>query len=248
MVIQNKDFWEKDNIISTQNVVKHIADFEHFMFENAVERYKKIGIIENIKIFGCGTGREINGIFKFFNPKKILASDISANMISKCNENLIDWGIDHVTETEVGNAVLFNKKNNEFDLVTILNSMLTYVPNKKDRLTIFKNALQILKPKATLIGTVHNQEGTLKKSLYFRFRKLFSVFLGDKVGNRKTGFKGFKVSGYYYDKNTLINDLKVTGFENIEVFSLEEYYLKQKNIVYNRKTGYNNLIFIASRS
>ena len=248
MVIQNKDFWEKDNIIATQDIVKRMSDFELFMLQKALERYQDIGSIQNIKIFGCGTGREIFGIFEFFNPKSIVATDISANMISKCNENLKLWNISEFTTTEVGNAKEYNKKNNEFDLVTILNSMLTYVPEKKDRLAIFENAFKILKPKATILGTVHNQEGTLKKSLYFRLRKIFSVFLKDKVGNRKTGFKGFKVSGYYYDKETLINDLETSGFKNIEVYSLEEYYKIFKNKTYDRKTGYNNLIFIGSKS
>ena len=247
MIIENKDFWEKDNIIATQNVVKHIADFEQFMFKTAKERYSKFGSIENIKIFGCGTGREIKGIYDFFKPKNILASDISSNMIAECIKNLELWQISDYTKTLICDATAFNENENEFDLVTILNSMLTYVPQRKNRLTIFKNALKILKPNGVIIGTVHNQEGTFKKSMYFKLRKVFGLFLGDKVGNRQTGFKGFSVSGYYYDKKTLIKDLEESGFKNIEVYSLEEYYDQQKNIKYNRKTGYNNLIFIANK-
>ena len=86
MVIQNKDFWEKDNVIATQDIVKRMADFEIFMLEQANKRFHNFGTIQNIKIFGCGTGREIFGIADFFKPKKIVASDISANMISKCQD------------------------------------------------------------------------------------------------------------------------------------------------------------------
>lgn len=244
MKIENKDFWEKDTIIKTQEVLKQASDFEIFMFEKAKIRYQSK--VDIIKIFGCGTGREIESIADFYKPSRIVASDISENMISKCQENLKLWNIDSITETVVGDATQYNKEIETFDLVTILNSMLTYVPLRKNRLTIFKNSFQILKPKATLIGTVHNQVGSPAKTYYFKLRNLFSFILGERAGNRNTGFNGFKVPGYYYNKKGLIKDLKVSGFENIEVYSLEEYY-KLHNAVYNRKTGYNNLIFIATK-
>lgn len=246
MKIENKDFWEKNDIIATQEVLTSISDFEHFMFEKSRKRYQKEGKIDHVKIFGCGTGREINGIAKYFNPTTIVASDISENMIDKCNENLKVWNIDNITTTLVGNAKDFNKVTDKFELVTILNSMLTYVPLKKDRLTIFKNAHQILVSEGILVGTVHNQVGTLAKTLYFKFRSVLSVFLGEKVGNRNTGFKGFKVEGYYYTKNGLVADLKKSEFRDIEVYSLEEFYTLNGSS-YNRKKGYNNLIFIASK-
>jgi SAM-dependent methyltransferase len=246
MKIENKDFWEKEDIIATQQVLQKASDFENYMFEKAQERSESHNKIESIKIFGCGTGREIESIAEFFNPKKIVASDISENMMSKCRENLKKWGLSEITETVVGDAKEFNKVSDAFDLVTILNSMLTYVPYRKDRLLIFTNVRKILKPNATLIGTVHNQVGSPTKTLYFQIRGIFSFILGDKVGNRNTGFNGFSVPGYYYNKKGLIKDLSVSGFNNIEVYSLEEYY-KIKGLDYNRKKGYNNLIFIASK-
>ncbi len=246
MKIENKDFWEKDQIISTQDIQKNAADFELFMFQEAQQRYKDNGKMKEIKIFGCGTGREIGAVANFYNPDRIVASDISENMINKCRANIVEWGIDSITETQVSNAVLYKGTKNTFDLVTLLNSMLTYVPKRSDRLTIFKTSLEILKPNASLIGTVHNQVGTPLKTFYFRIRSLFSLILGETVGNRNTGFKGFKVQGYYYSKKGLQRDLEAVGFKNIEIYSLEEYYLKN-NQTYNRKKGYNNLIFIATK-
>lgn len=246
MKIENKSFWERNDIIATQEVLKLISNFEQFMFEKSLKRYDKIGKIKHIKIFGCGTGREIKGIATYFEPSKILASDISENMIEKCKQNLKKWNIDAITKTVVGDAKDFNKVTSEFELVTILNSMLTYVPLRDDRLTIFKNAHQILVPEGILIGTVHNQVGTLAKTFYFKLRSFFSFCLGDKVGNRYTGFKGFKVAGYYYSNKGLIKDLKESGFNNIEVYSIEDYYALDGR-KYDRKKGYNNLIFIGSK-
>lgn len=246
MKIENKNFWERKDVIATQEVMKSISDFEHFMFETSLKRYDKTGKINHIKVFGCGTGRELDGIAKFYKPSTIVASDISGNMIEKCNENLKVWNIDAITSTIVGDAKDFNKVSDEFELVTILNSMLTYVPVHQDRLTIFSNARQILVQDGVLIGTVHNQVGVLAKTLYFRLRGFFSFFLEEKVGNRDTGFKGFKVSGYYYTKKGLIADLKISGFRNIEVYSIEDFHAMNGR-VYDRKKGYNNLIFIATK-
>jgi SAM-dependent methyltransferase len=245
MKIENKDFWENETIIATQRL-KKVADFEQFMLDRAKVLYANFGAIKNIKIFGCGSGREIESIADFYKPTKIVASDISENMIAKCKENLKLWNIDNITETVAVNATEYNKVFDNFELVTILNSMLTYVPEKKDRLSIFKNSLQILKSKGVLIGTVHNQEGVLVKTMYFKMRNLFSFILGERVGNRNTGFNGFKVPGYYYSKKGLINDLNECGFKDIEVYSLDEFYAKY-NIAYNRKKGYNNLIFVANK-
>lgn len=243
MKIDNKAFWEKEDIIATQRL-KKLANFEQFMVERAKELYKDFGTIKKIKIFGCGSGREIESIADFYQPTQIVASDISENMILKCNENLKLWNIDSITETVAINATQYNKLVENFELVTILNSMLTYVPEKNDRMSIFQNSFKILKQNGILIGTVHNQEGVIAKTIYFKIRNWFSFILGDKVGNRNTGFNGYKVPGYYYSKKGLINDLNQTGFRNIEVYSLDEFYAKY-NIHYNRKKGYNNLIFIA---
>lgn len=246
MKIENKNFWEKNDIIVTQDTTVSILDFEHFMFEESVKRYSKFGQIKEIKVFGCGTGRELKGIVNHFNPSQITASDISENMIKKCNENLKIWNIDSIVTTSSGDAKNFDKVSDKFHLVTILNSMLTYVSLKKDRLKIFANAHKILIDQGVLIGTVHNQVGTPAKTLYFKLRNIFSFFLGDKVGNRNTGFKGFKVAGYYYTKKGLLDDLNQVGFRDIEIYSVEEYYaLNGKK--YNRKKGYNNLIFIATK-
>lgn len=246
MKIENKAFWEKETIIETQDVSKSISNFEAFLFEKAKERYSKIAEIKVVKVFGCGTGREIKSINDLFQPTQIVASDISENMILKCIENLRLWNIDNKTETLVCDAFVYDKDENQFDMVTLLNSMLTYVPERKKRLGIFKNALQILKKDAVLIGTVHNQVGTRNKTLYFKLRGLFSFILGNKVGNRNTGFHGFKVPGYYYTKKGLHKDLIEAGFNEVEIYSLEEFSLLMGG-KYNRKKGYNNLIFIGSK-
>lgn len=246
MKIENKEFWEIENVIEVQDKNKAATNFELFMFEKAKELFASTGVIKTIKIFGCGTGREVEQIASFYKPSQIIASDISENMIEKCKENLKEWKIDSITEAIVINAKDYNKVENKFDLVTILNSMLTYVSEKKDRVEIFKNSYQVAKPSGVLIGTVHNQEGSLLKTVYFKVRNLLSFYYGDKVGNRVTGYNGFEVQGYYYNKKELIKDIQSAGFKSVEVYSLEEYYALY-NITYDRNKGYNNLIFIAQK-
>lgn len=245
MQIENKEFWEISNVIEVQDRDKEASGHELFLFDKVKAIFGSINSVNNVKIFGCGTGREVNQIAKFFNPSKIVASDISKKMIEKCNENLQTWNIKEITETKVINAKDY-KSESIFDLVTILNSMLTYVSEKKDRTQIFNNAYQILKKNGVIIGTVHNQEGTFLKTTYFRLKNLFSFYYGDKVGNRMTGYNGYKVEGYYYAKQVLFQDLQNASFKNIEIYSLDEYH-QLIGFKYNRKKGYNNLIFVAQK-
>jgi hypothetical protein len=50
MKIENKDFWEIDNVIEVQENMKKSAEFEIFMFKKAKEIYSKVGDIKSIKI------------------------------------------------------------------------------------------------------------------------------------------------------------------------------------------------------
>ncbi|MEO0038469.1 MAG: Demethylmenaquinone methyltransferase [Bacteroidota bacterium] len=246
MHIENKDFWEKENVIESQNIIKNSSDFELFMMEKAKQLYAVFGTIQKIKIFGCGTGREIESIAQFYQPSQIVASDISKNMIAKCDENLKLWKLNSITETLAIDAIEYNKVSNSFELVTFFNSMMTYVISKQDRITIFNNAYQILKPNGVVVGTVHNQEGTFLKTMFFKIRNIFSFIYGEKAGIREINFHGYKLKGYYYTKKELLQDIQKASFRNIEIYSLEEYH-QLKNSKYNRKKGYNNLIFIAQK-
>lgn len=246
MKVENKEFWESEKIIATQD--KEIAysnDYEVYLYEKAA-KYLKTKTELSAKIFGCGTGREIPEVITHIGVSKVVASDIAENMIKKCNENLKNWSLLDKVTTHVGNATEYNSNKVSFDVVTIMNNMMTYVIDKNDRNLIFKNAFEILNSHGCIIGVVHHQKGTPQKSLFFFFRRLFKPFLKHEVGYRLTGFKGLKFGGHYFSKKELEQHLKDSNFKNIEVISLSEFY-RQKNVPYNRLKGYNNLLFFATK-
>ena len=246
MKIKNKAFWEKEEIINTQDKIKNASIYEKFLFKSAGERSNGLDNIKAANIYGCGTGRDIKVVDDYFEPEHITASDISENMIKGRIENLKEWNIKATVETHVANAAEFQVKENSFDLVTLLNSMLTYVALRENRLKIFKNAFNSLKPNGVVVGVVHHQVGRPAKTWYFKLRGLFSFILKDKVGNKLTGFNGYKIPGYYYDKKWLTKDLNETGFKDIEVYSLEEFF-KNVGKQYDKNKGYNQLIFVATK-
>ena len=248
MKIENKDFWEREDIIHTQDKsVGNTSNYEAYLFEKTKNYFDNLNItVKNAKIFGCGTGREINGILRFMPIDKILATDISENMISKGKKNLITWNLEDKVTMKVADTITFKAEENSFELVTFMNNMLNYINDKQNRTTIFKNTFSILKPNGVMIGVVHNQVGTLQKTIYFFLRRILKPFLKDEPGNRITGFHGFEVGGYYFTKRDLYKQLLDNGFKDIEIKSLSEYY-KEINLEYNRFKGYNNLIFFATK-
>lgn len=246
MKIKNKAFWEKKEIINTQDKIKNASIYERFLFKTADDRLNELSKIKSVNIYGCGTGRDIKVIDDYFNPDVIVASDISENMIKGCLENMKEWDIQADVKTYVANAVDFDAPKDTFELVTLLNSMLTYVALRENRLEIFNNAYNSLKQGGVVVGTVHNQVGRPIKTWYFKLRGLFSFILKEKVGNKLTGFNGYKIPGYYYNKKWLIKDLNQTGYKDIEVYSLEEFF-SNVGKAYDKNKGYNQLIFVATK-
>ena len=249
MKIENKDFWEREDVIHSQDKsVGNTSNYEAYLYEKVKDYFNKInGSIKNAKLFGCGTGREIKGILNYLYIDAILATDISENMIKRGVENLKTWNLQNKVVLKVADATTFSAKADSYQLVTLMNCMLTYVKDRKDRYAIFNTAHSILVPNGVLIGVVHNQVGTPHKTIYFLLRRLFKPFLKNEPGNRVTGFYGFDVGGYYFTKNDLQQHLSDAGFKNIEIKSLAEYS-KEINIKYNRLKGYNNLLFFATKS
>lgn len=246
MKVQNKDFWEFDEVIGTQDrPVPSSSDYEVYLYEKAAAHLKSAPA-PKAKIFGCGTGREIPEVLRHVNCESAVATDISANMIKKCNENLAAWGVADRVQTMVTDAASFKAPPKSFDVVTIMNSMLTYVVSRDERYKIFENSHQLLSDHGMLIGVVHHQIGSPLKTLYFLLRKIFKPFLATEVGFRHTGFKGYKVEGYYFSEKDLRKHLVDTGFRNIEITSLAEFYAR-KNFKYDKLKGYNNLIFSATK-
>ena len=248
MKIENKEFWEREDIIYSQDkTVADTSNYEAYLYEKASNYFSKKNIkVTYAKVFGVGTGREIHGILKYISIDKILATDISVNMIKKGIENIKNWNLQTKVTMQVSDATTFVAPKESFELVTLMNCMLTYVKDKKDRYKIFKTTYDILQPDGVLIGAVHNQVGTPQKTTYFLLKKILKPFLKNEVGSRVTGFNGFDVRGYYFSEKDLYNHLHDNGFKNIEIKSLSQYY-KEVNIKYNRLKGYNNLIFFATK-
>lgn len=248
MKIENKDFWEREDVIYSQD--KHMtstSDYEMYLYEKAKDYFSKMNIdIKNAKAFGCGTGRELHGIIGTLSPGKILATDIAENMIRKAELNIKEWGFEDKVTLGIADATQFSGEKESYELVTLMSCTLTYISKKQDRYKVFKTSNDILKPNGCLVGVVHNQVGTPQKTAYFFLRRLLKPFLKNEVGNRTAGFYGFDVPGYYFSKKDLYDHLKDNGFKNIEIKSLSELY-KEKNQEYNRLKGYNNLLFFATK-
>ena len=248
MKIENKEFWEREDVIYSQDkTVENTANYEAYLYEKAVAYFQAQQIsIHQAKVFGCGTAREVKGLLGFMDIQKIYATDISENMIAKGRENIQRWGFSDKVTLGVQDAVTYTAPEATYELVTLMSCILTFVATQKERYTLFQMVHRILKPNGCLLGVVHNQVGTPQKTFYFWLRRLFKPLLRNEVGNRNTGFYGFNVKGYYFSKAGLYDHLKDNGFKNIEIKSLSELY-KEMGIPYNRLKGYNNLIFFATK-
>ena len=75
MKIENKDFWEREDIIYSQDkTVGDTSNYEAYLYEKASNYFKEKHIkINNAKVFGVGTGREIHGILKYLSIGRVIS-------------------------------------------------------------------------------------------------------------------------------------------------------------------------------
>ena len=61
MKIENKEFWEREDVIYSQDkTVENTANYEAYLYEKAVAYFQAQQIsIQQAKVFGCGTAREV---------------------------------------------------------------------------------------------------------------------------------------------------------------------------------------------
>ncbi len=111
-----------------------------------IKRLRKLSTLPSNKIvleIGCGTGNGSKLIKKYFQAKKIYASDLDKRMIEIAKKK----NSDTLISFEVQNATKLKYKSNSFDAIFDL-GVIHHIPNWKDSL---KELKRVLKPKGQLI-------------------------------------------------------------------------------------------------
>lgn len=111
-----------------------------------IKRLKKLSNLSPNKTvleIGCGTGNGSKLIKKYFQAKRIYATDLDKRMIDIAKKENNDKSISF----EVQNATKLKYKNNSFDAVFDL-GVIHHIPNWK---TCLKELKRVLKPKGQLI-------------------------------------------------------------------------------------------------
>jgi ubiquinone/menaquinone biosynthesis C-methylase UbiE len=168
-----------------------------------VSRIKSPETINSILEIACGTGRVTRQLRERFNPPvKLVATDISADMLSVAQSTLNDPSI----EFGIADAQALSFADNSFDLV-VFQYGLMFLPDKKKGLS---EALRVLKPGGRFIATTWDKtENTPLLNLLFN-QIILPNFQPEDNKRLLTPFS-------LHDPVILTEWMQETGFKHTEV-------------------------------
>ena len=180
----------------------------------AIEISKRIdaSLVQFALEIGCGTGRVTRHLRRIISSaSKLVASDISEDMLTVAKEKLKELDIDW----QVIDAQQLPFDNNCIDLV-VCSFGYMFVP---DKLKAFAEAYRVLKPGGMLIFSTWDKLELNGAS--YAYRKIVKKFLGDSLPD------SYKLPFSMNDQAAIKRMLKETGFSKIAIESVDKVSISQ---------------------
>jgi ubiquinone/menaquinone biosynthesis C-methylase UbiE len=161
----------------------------------------------------CGNGRNIIDFHQKF--KKIIAIDLSSNLLKIIQKKLEEKGIDNIEliHTNVGDITL---EDNSVDNVIFIAS-LHNIKGRRNRIKSLKEIKRVLKKDGKALISVWSREQDKFRN-YFKDKKIGD---SEEFGDIEIYWKqhGLDVPRFYhlYSKEEFIEDLEQSGFKIIEI-------------------------------
>ena len=180
----------------------------------AIEISKRINasLVQFALEIGCGTGRVTRHLRNILPPaSKLVASDISEDMLTVAKEKLKELDIDW----QIIDAQQLPFDNNSIDLV-VCSFGYMFVP---DKLKAFAEAYRVLKPGGMLIFSTWDKLELNGASC--AYRKIVKKFLGDSLPD------SYKLPFSMNDQAAIKRMLQETGFSKIAIESVDKVSISQ---------------------
>lgn len=246
-ITSNEQFWTLPSSVKDQTYTEpHLRWSEQYLLDYAVrtlnDRFGEVGLVH---VVGCGTGRELPAIRKACPAARIVASDISPDMLDACRAGLNEWTRPPNITLKCSPAHLLSPADGLADLVVTFNNMLTYVTPASEREITFDAFRRVLRPHGLLIGVVHHRWGRVSKSLGFLVQQVMNTLglsrqeLGDRIG----GPSGTSIRMHYFTAAELRKLLSGASFNPEKVISLAALS-RENGRRYKTLSSSNNLLFI----
>jgi ubiquinone/menaquinone biosynthesis C-methylase UbiE len=163
--------------------------------------------VQNALELSCGTGRLTRHLRRsLFPATKLIASDLSADMLAIAKKNLADQKIDW----QVIDAQALPFEDNRFDLVVCYFGYML-MPDKQKA---FAEAFRVLKPGGMFVmATWDKLENNESSSV---FRTILKKYLGNAIP------ESYKLPFSLYDSNEISSLLKQAGFKDVLVRRVEK--------------------------
>lgn len=238
----HKELWNLEALVNEYNIENPLLTWpEVYLIEKAKTFLREP--VTDILCVGVGGGREVLPLHNEFKTALIYANDIAAKMIEKAEKNFEQWDIASQTKTLVCPVSEIEIDVPAFQLITCFNNVSSFILPHKNREQSFKKMYELTTVNGVIIGMVHHIYSTPLRTVYFLFRWAVSPLLKSSYGDKKVGRTNQKYYAHYFSKKELNALLQNAGYAQVHILSLEAYY-QLTGRKYNRRKGWNNLIFL----
>jgi SAM-dependent methyltransferase len=228
--MEHSEYWNLEEIVNDQKVAWGLFKYESYLLKQLeLDSQGKLFI----RIVGCGSGRELLPLMKFFPNAYFICEDVAIKMIEQAK--ILVGENTRVEFNVVSISQMKNNPKDKYDLCICFNSVLNYLCPHQERIIAFSNIYESLKPDGYLLGVVHNAYDTWPKTIYFLFREIL-MFNSKNKYERRTG--NFSIIN-------LINKVESININYFTRKSLKEYIVKFKLITLFDMKEFNQKVLIA---
>lgn len=150
----DKTIAKKDEVRNMFNSIAHRYDFLNHFLSFGIDYYWRRRVLKIVKaikpesVLDIATGTaDLAILVSKAKPKQIVGIDISASMLQKGKEKVLDRGLDSLINLEIGDAENLHFKDNSFDIAMVSFGVRNFENLEKG----LKEISRVIKPNGKLI-------------------------------------------------------------------------------------------------
>jgi demethylmenaquinone methyltransferase / 2-methoxy-6-polyprenyl-1,4-benzoquinol methylase len=215
----DKTIAQKDEVRNMFNSIAHRYDFLNHFLSFGIDFYwrrRVLSIVKKLKpesVLDIATGTaDLAILISKVNPKKIIGIDISASMLQKGKEKVLNKGLANLINLEIGDAENLDFDDDSFDLAMVAYGVRNFENLEKGLSEIYR----VLKPNGNLIILEFSKPPKFPiKQLYSFYSFKILPFIGKLVSSDASAYTYLPESVAHFPAYDDFNKiLKGCGFKD----------------------------------
>ncbi len=217
------DFWNQTSQVAAFSGSPGALAYETALIATSAELAATSGPVDDVRVVGVGTGRELVAVREILPDARILAYDISEPMVAACRAFVASTGLGAV-DVELKDVVDLTESDGPTDLIVLVNAVLCYVA-AKDRVRAIHGLSSVLRTGGSVAMVVHQRNGRPDWSAWFALRYVATrlrLAEGD-AGDRRISHDRASMLFHHFTRRELRRLMSQAGFTDVAITTLRSW-------------------------